>query len=354
MNIYVLDQNFTRIGVIDDYESLLWVDRYNEPGEFEIYAAVTSDILEYAVVNNYLQIAESDRVMIVEDIEIESNSETGNKIRITGRSLESILSRRCVDKTTNVKGVMQKSIEQLIAAFVTRPQVAARRIPNFIYVTPLPIDSYIASLTFEKQYRGDTILKIVEDMCQSKNIGFKVTLDESKKEFHMTLYRGSDRSYDQNTLPYVVFKPSFDNVISSEYKENNSSSKTFVYVHSQYYNGTQTVDVTRTADSAVTGLLRKEHYTESSIVIKEGMTLNDYYAQLDQDARGVLSNYKVSKSFSGKYDTTNMFKYGEDFFLGDIVQVANEYGMESTSRVTEYMWSVSNEGVEHYPTFTPI
>lgn len=350
MNLYVLDQNFTRIAVIDDYESILWVDRYNEPGEFEIYAAVTSDMLQYPIANNYIQIAESDRVMIVEDIGIESNSETGNKIRVTGRSLESILGRRCITNTLDVSGKIQNSIKSIINANIIAPSDANRKISNFIFQDTS--DAGIVNLTFEKQYRGNSVLEIVEEMCQNKNIGFKITLNDAK-QFVMTLYKGVDRSYDQNALPYVVFKPSFDNVISSDYKENSSSSRTFVYVHAQYFNQSQTVDVTRTAGSG-SGLLRKEHYTESSIVKKDDMSLADYYAKLDQDARSVLSNYKVSKSFSGKYDTTNMFKYGEDFNLGDIVQVANEYGMESTSRVTEYMWAVSNEGVEHYPTFTPI
>ena len=34
-------------------------------------------------------------------------------------------------------------------------------------------------------------------------------------------------------------------------------------------------------------------------------------------------------SFEGETETTIMFQYGKDFFNGDIVQIANEYGHET-------------------------
>ena len=46
-----------------------------------------------------------------------------------------------------------------------------------------------------------------------------------------------------------------------------------------------------------------------------------------------------------------MFTYGVDFFMGDIVQIANEYGHETKSRIVELITSESEEGVSTYPTF---
>ena len=36
---------------------------------------------------------------------------------------------------------------------------------------------------------------------------------------------------------------------------------------------------------------------------------------------------------------------------GDVVQVANEYGMEDAARVTEFIWSQSSSELKNYPTF---
>ena len=78
MDIHVLNENFETIAVIDQYESLLWTDRYSSPGDFEIYTPVNEMMLTYPVVNNYLRFGETEHLMIVEDITIESNIEEGN------------------------------------------------------------------------------------------------------------------------------------------------------------------------------------------------------------------------------------------------------------------------------------
>lgn len=45
---------------------------------------------------------------------------------------------------------------------------------------------------------------------------------------------------------------------------------------------------------------------------------------------------------------------GQDFFIGDIVQIKNEYGMEAKSRVSELVLSQEETGEAVYPTFTSI
>ena len=49
-----------------------------------------------------------------------------------------------------------------------------------------------------------------------------------------------------------------------------------------------------------------------------------------------------------------MFKYGIDFFMGDIVQFANEYGHESKVRVIEMVRSEDEDGCSAYPTFETV
>ena len=44
----------------------------------------------------------------------------------------------------------------------------------------------------------------------------------------------------------------------------------------------------------------------------------------------------------------------EDFFLGDMVQIVNEYGIEGKARVTEFIRSQSKEGLDSYPTFVTV
>lgn len=49
-----------------------------------------------------------------------------------------------------------------------------------------------------------------------------------------------------------------------------------------------------------------------------------------------------------------MFRYGSDFFKGDIVQVTNEYGIEAKTRIVEFVISQDVNGIDTYPTFETV
>ena len=345
MEMYVLNQNFEKIALIDAYESLLWTDRYNKPGEFEIYTPVADFALTYPVTDNYLQIKESGHTMIIEDTTIESNIDTGNHIKIVGRSLESILDRRVVWRQTDISGNLQNGVKRLLTENIISPSVADRRIPNFVFEEST--DEAITSLTMENQYTGDDLLKVIQDLCELNEIGFQITLNDSN-QFVFKLYKGVDRSYRQETLPFVVFKPSFENIINSNYSERHSNAKTITLVGGE---GEGNARITRVVGSG-SGLLRKEVFTDARDIQKEdGMSTATYYALLDQRGNEKLKENKVEKTFDGECETTRMFVYQRDFFMGDCVQVANEYGMESPTRIVEYIWSSSAQGTLSYPTF---
>ena len=355
MNILVLNQNFETISIIDSFESMLWVDRYDEPGEFEIYTAVREDLLKYPVPNNYLKFKESDKLMIIENLEIITSAEEGNHIKITGRSLESILDRRVIStmanaQELNVTGNLQTSIKNLITNNIISPTDTSRKIDNFVFAESS--DAGIVDLTYENQFKGESVLDIVEQMCQSRDLGFKIVLNNAN-QFEFSLYKGADRSYSNEYNDFVIFKPSFDNIIKADYTEKNSEAKTFCYLHAQYSSGSSQVDKIVTKGEG-TGLLRKEVYVDSSISLESGMTMATWESMLNEDAAASLSERKVKKAFDGECETTRMFVYSRDFFLGDIVQVADEYGHETPSRITEYLWSISDSGTENYPTFTAI
>lgn len=96
MELLVLNTAFESIAVVDTYESLIWTDRYNAYGDFEIFFAMDTSLLEYLKEDNYLWLKESEHCMIIEEIKIDSDTEDGNHLIVTGRSLESILERRII------------------------------------------------------------------------------------------------------------------------------------------------------------------------------------------------------------------------------------------------------------------
>ena len=46
MDLYIANQNFQIVGIIDAASSLIWSERYFEIGDFEIYVPATDDYVD--------------------------------------------------------------------------------------------------------------------------------------------------------------------------------------------------------------------------------------------------------------------------------------------------------------------
>lgn len=352
MDLLVLNKNLDVIAIVDVYESIIWTERYYEYGDFELYTAMTQDILNYIKTDNYIQRVGSDRVMIIEEIRIDTDSETGNHITITGRSLESILDRRVIWSQTTISGNLQNGIKKLINENIISPSKEERKISNFIFKDST--DSQITGLTVEAQYTGDNLYDVISKVCEEKSIGFKVSLNENK-QFVFELYAGADRSYEQTNYPYVVFSPNFDNIINSNYLESKENLKNVALVGGEG-EGTARKYL---AIGNTSGLDRRELFVDARDISSEGedgetLTTEQYNELLKQRGNEYLADYTDLVSFEGAVETNIMYKYGVDFFDGDIVQIANEYGHEAKVRILEVVISENEEGNSVYPTFKTI
>ena len=53
-------------------------------------------------------------------------------------------------------------------------------------------------------------------------------------------------------------------------------------------------------------------------------------------------------------ESTILFVYQRDFFMGDLIQIENEYGIGGTARIIEFIVSIDVNGIETYPTFESV
>ncbi|MDD3040086.1 siphovirus ReqiPepy6 Gp37-like family protein [Bacteroides sp.] len=342
-------------GIVDTFESLIWTDRYCGFGDFELYTVVSDDMMSLLQTDRYLWFKDSEYVMIIEDVRITSDVENGNRLTVSGRSLESILERRIVWTQTILSGNFQNGIKKLLDENIISPTDTTRQISNFIFEES--IDTEITSLTVDCQFYGDNLYDTICSLCESNNIGFKITLNDND-QFVFKLYYGADRSYDQIVNPYVVFSPNFDNLRNTNYLESTTSLKTVSLVAGEGEGSAQKTTTAVSPDGAGEGLTRREMYTDASSVSSttESGTLSNaqYLAQLEQKGSEDLAANVETISFDGQIESTNMYVYGQDYFMGDIIQMQNEYGIEAKVRVVELIRSQSVDSIELYPTFTTI
>lgn len=350
MDLFVLDTNLDAVAIVDTYESLIWTERYDQYGDFELRMPITDDALRLLKQDYYIESRESEHLMIIEKILINSDAERGNYLTISGRSIESILDRRIVWGLQTVSGKLQNGVKALLDANVIKPSDNNRKIGNFVFEAST--DSAITGLELNAQYTGDNLYTTICEICSERNIGFKVTLN-SDKQFVFKLYAGKDRSYNQLANPYVIFSPKFDNLVNSNYVESRSSLKNVTLVGGE---GRGSERKYAAIGANVTGLNRRELFTDArdiSSSVDSETTLSDaeYAALLVQRGSEKLAEHIEVVSFEGEVDTNTMFKYGEDFYNGDIIQIANEYGHETPARVVEVVMSENEEGRTVYPTF---
>ena len=349
MDLTILDTDRTPLCVLDVYNSFIWTDRYFKYGDFELHASMSEDLLQYLKQDYYITNANSEHVMIIEKLLINSDIENGNTITVSGRSLESSLERRIVWNRTTLSGNLQNGIKKLLNENIISPSNSNRKIDNFIFEEST--DSAITGLTIDGQYTGDNLYEVIASICQEKDIGFKITLNTSN-QFVFKLYSGVDRSYGQSVNPYVVFSPNFENIIESNYIESKMALKNVTLIGGEGEGTARKYTSVGTAS----GLDRRELFTDARDVRSEDDNGNaipeaDYLEQLRQRGREKLAENVDVVAFEGEADVSTMFTYGVDFFMGDVVQIANEYGHETKSRIVELISSESEEGVSTYPTF---
>lgn len=355
MQLVVLDTSFSVLQVIDSYDSLIWTERYADYGDFELVLPFLNGVLYYIDFDNYLAIKESSTVMVIEQIEIETDVESGNKLKVSGRSLESILNRRIVWKQTILNGKLQNGIQKLLYENIIQPTDPSRKIPNFTFKESS--DTTITGLTIEAQYTGDNLFDVIKSICDVYSLGFRISLSDTG--FVFSLYNGKDRSYGQIVNPYVIFSPMYDNLISSNYLDSAKNLKTVTLVAGEGEGTARKTKEVPIDSGAGSGLSRREMYTDardiSSTDGEETLTEAEYNSQLTERGKEKLTEYTRVTSVEGEADThSTSFTYGKDYNVGDIVEVVNEYGIETKARVIEFIRSESESGYDMYPTFSII
>lgn len=350
MELLVLNEKFETIGVMDTYESIIWTDRYSEYGDFEIYTTPSLSLINMLKMDQYLYNSDSEHVMIIEDHKIETDTEFGNHLTVTGRSLESLLDRRIVWSTITLDGYLEGQIEKLLNENVIQPKDEKRKIPNFVFVKSG--DERIEKLKINAQYTGDNIYDLIKKLCEIMDLGFKITMDEQNR-FLFQFYMGEDRSYNQEKNAYVVFSPNFENIISSDYYESKRDYRNITLVAGEGENVNRRTLIV--GNQNVSGIKRRELYSDardiSSTTSGSSFTDAQYNKLLQTRGEEKLSDYKIKKTFEGQMETTQLYRYKEHFFMGDIVQLENEFGMNSRVRIIEYIKSENKNGIESYPTF---
>lgn len=366
MDLMTLDANNQPSKLIENYDSLIWTERFNTVGDFQLVGGDVERFMTLLPQGTRLTLRESNIAMEVETHQIERKKMSPQKVTIRGRAFESILDRRaCLqslaaatsssDWTLNIKQPSDAAY-YIITRICVNGDVSANDIfPSTMVQFPTPADYGTGTGPTQPLIvpRGN-LLNVVLDLLQQEG-GADPTTTPAKPAvvqhgiravrpnsagtaIGIQIYTGTDKSST------VYFDATRELLDDGTYLFSKVGSANVGYGIGSNFVATMYEGATEP-----TGLDRRVALIDASEAdITTTAPLKNYMAQ-------TLAEARETAMFDGNINPDlNPYQFGVDYNLGDIVRVVGDYGLDEFARVTEYIRTEDATGQKAYPTLTTI
>lgn len=361
MILYIMranDGNVKKIAVIDTPISVIWVRRYDTPGEFEIETPATGElwrILTSFLGELFVTREDSDIPMYIERIRLTEGA-NGDTILINGRTADAVLDSRVigyrtafpifVPPVTVIPVTYAQAIRQLVFDNLINPTYTADypSDPTARKLEPFAFDS--TSLTggqLVRSYCGENLLEAVDGLLSET--GFGLQCRNIGGTFTFELLQGQDR-------PNVIFSHDNENLLSCEYDIDLREKCNVVFVNATGAENTAKSDgtnpYTTTQQAVVLGAInykRREGNIDATPDPEETITENILGGnweqggyQWDGTPQTDINNYRIR--------CTDFFPCGEKFSV-----TASASGDPLAANFCFYTNADEDTGIGQYGTF---
>lgn len=352
--LYVASVDGQIVDMIENYQSLIWNVSYSGIGEFEL--VVPFSMKNYVLLNpsaNYVLLRSVDRVgdvfrypMILRSVHIGYEREKGYTITARGYEAKDILRQRVIwNRYNEVETLVELMVYQVILDSVN--ETGERAITSFV-----PELTGELPATSDFQLLGENVGDWVTAVASENGYGTKVLYHVNDgQDMRFSMYAGKDRTRNQSEVQPVIFSPSLDNLISASYDFSQDNYFTTARIGGEGEGANK--KLTSYGDE-VEGASRFETYVDGSSVSSNGIIITEdqYINMLKQYGRTELEGHTVSHSMEAQIDTDAPYKLGEDYDLGDIVELDfGVGGIRSTMRLVEITFSEDSNGIKTLATF---
>lgn len=236
--IFLLNEDFEKIGIIDNFVSLIWNKKYNDFGDFELYVPATVSNFNLIKQAKYVIRPDDDMVGLISKTELDTDAEKGDYLIASGKSAESMLNQRVLISTQMYDGLVEDLIRKLINISIIDPEQFYFAPPenrrmyvpvNADYTSARPLIHLGNMINFPEriitQISYRPIGDLIQELCKTYNIGFRLVYDGDHLTFE--IYEGSDLSSS------VIFAEKFNNLVESKYIVDNSDFPNFALIGGQ-------------------------------------------------------------------------------------------------------------------------
>lgn len=344
LELVLLDQDFQNSGLIENYTSLQWIRRYYEPGTFELHAS--PEYFQQARKSRYLYHNLNDETAIIEDVYFTQNQQGQTDLILKGRFLEALLYDRVINNNESLSGNLESSLRNLVVKYA---MTGERKINLLQLGTTRGFTDKV-----NVQTTGDNLMNKLYDILQTYEMSYRIHYDYINNHLYFELWKGLDRTQEQDENSWAIFSNSYENVLETNYERNDSDYKNFAYVAGE---GKGQQRIIETVDIIKPGELRRELYVDARDLQtqKEDGTeipIDTYRSMLRQRGLEKLNEYRLVEPIDGKVDIKSNLIYRDNFDLGDLCDYENEsIGLSIQKRITEIQEIYENGDMEVHTVF---
>lgn len=338
-DVYVLDRNLDAIGIIDSYKSLIWANRYWAVGDCELYVPATTENLTMLKKNNFLVKAGNNMICQIKKIELDTNSEEGNYLIVTGYDVKEWLDQRVVWSTMNVDGNAETFIRTMVDNALGNAGLYARQIVdlngNRIFYLGTEA-GFTEVITEQVSYKN--IGEKVRDYCLKYGWGYRVVL--SNNLLYFQLYKGTNRSAT------VVFSDAYENLATTTYIEDETNMGNVALIAGEGQGAARSRNVSGYAE----GMDRYEIYVDAKDISKTitWEELTNLYPTTSSGGQGYISG-TASTGYVYKMNYINIQIVDADQLTN--LQANYPDGQEITIGGNDY-YQIYNEAIADLPSNT--
>lgn len=350
MDIYVLNETYSRTAIVEEFSTFIWTERYVSHGDFKLVVEPSKKMRALLRTAKYLAISESIQVMIIEQVLLAEDDEGAETLTVSGRTLTAFLSTRTVSRNTEegLNWVAKGTVGSIITRMVSSSCVYGTNVNTYDIIPELWVNNAITDepAVIDVAVKPQELYEAVRELCEPERLGFSIDLLPTSPRLRFRVYKGQVR-------PNVMFTSTLDNLSNESYLKSQTDYRNIAYVWAM--EGIQFEIVPAPGVSpTISGVARRVLNVDASDIDATQMTDAEYTSALRRRGREALGAHKYLNIFDGQITTINPYKYRTHYFLGDTVSMMDEAKVKKQAVVSEYIWAIDAEGLRSYPTFETV
>lgn len=382
--------------IINNIETITWVERYLDAGEFSIKCPATEELRLALVPGTYLSHTETAEIMMVESQIIDETKDGDLKLEVSGRSIEAILMENRL--VTNFAYSHQNTLHEYLDDpypyaytyvsgqgfvlddyYIYRPGNWGKvkyLIDKYVgYSTTLGSFDDVQNVIFDDAPSGrwwDPVLDGTYEEGFAKKLSNVYT--NVKELLALTnsgikVVRDRELAVQNNRIKFVVHQGWLRDDIVFSFAAGDLESVRYLwqfqpllrcYVNSTHDGFPFPTEFQQAPVTYPSGIPNGQYKLATKAVTVDAGDLEPYHNDLAKvqsilknTANVEIANNKKQTIIDAKASKNPRYKYKEDYDIGDLVWVAGNYETSALMRVVEHAQILDETGETSVPTFAP-